>query len=140
MSRQKYIGIYSLRLFCKAEPRRALRLVKDGVDTLEEDVTEDVKPDARVSLNPAETRRAGAVDGCVVEVGAGDDESLAADGHVKVGQGGAARVGVAALRRVVRRARDLLVIGGGDVAGQVEEGGASVGDGGADAARGGVAA
>lgn len=126
---------FYLRLGGKSKTRAALRLVEDSVDTLKEDVTEDRHANTIVGLD---TAVASATAGrSKVDVAARDDESLAADSDVEVGQRGAAREDVAALGAAVRRAGDLGVVGLDGGVGDEEEGGASVGDGSADAAGGG---
>jgi len=67
-----------------------------------------------------------------VDVAARDDEGLAVDGDVEVGQPGVAGEDVAALGAVVRGAGDGGVVVVDDVVGEQEQGGAGVGDGGAD--------
>ena len=94
---------------------------------LEEGVAVDGEPDARVALDAAEAGAAG--DGGVLDVGSGHDGLVAADAQGDAGEGGRARVGVAALGAVVFGARDLGVVGTHDGAGQVEQRGAGVGDG-----------
>ena len=126
-------------MLSKAETGRALGLVEDGEDALEEDVAEDGQADAGVGLDAAEARRRAGGDGGVVDVGAGNGEGLAADADGEGGQGGAASEGVAALGAIVAGAADALVVSSDGGGGQVHEGGAGVSDGGADAARGAVA-
>jgi hypothetical protein len=123
-----------LSLRREAEARAALRLVEDGVDGLEEDVAEDGESQALVGLDASEAL--GAASGGEVDVAARDDEGLAVDGDVEVGQLGRAREDVAALVAVVRGAGDGRVVVVDDVVGEEHEGGAGVGDGGADGPQG----
>jgi len=57
---------------------------------------------------------------------------------VEIRERGGAVEDVATLRLVVGRALDLFVVGSDDGGGEVEQGGAGIGDGVADAARGAV--
>lgn len=126
---------------------------------LEEDVAVDGEADAGVGLDPAEagyfvtsrqhlsliprcdprgggfrsrsgglTRRAGR-NGRVVHEGARDDGAVGADAERDAGQGRGAGEDVAAVGGAVAGVGDLAVVGGDDVGGEVEEGGAGVGDG-----------
>lgn len=124
-----------LRLRRESKTRAGLSLVEDGVDTLKEDVTEDRQTDAVVGLDA--TIASAAAGRSKVDVAARDDESLATDGDVEVGEVGAAGEDVAALGAAVRRAGDLGVVGLDSGVGDEEEGGAGVSDGSADAASGG---
>ena len=116
----------SLSLVRESNPRRPLRLVENDKHALEEDIPQNIEPDPRVGLDAAETQPA--ADGRVSDVGAGHDERPAADDEGEVRQGGGAGVDVAALGVVVARAGDSVVVGRDNVLGQVEEGGARVGD------------
>lgn len=126
---------------------------------LEEDVAVDGEADAGVGLDAAEagylchitsaslsfpvrpkrggggrsrsgglTRRAGR-DGRVVHEGARDDGAVGADAERDAGQGRGAGEDVAAVGGAVAGVEDLAVVGGDDGGGEVEEGGAGVGDG-----------
>lgn len=127
----------NLRLSGKAQARRALGLIEDGVDGLEENITEDAEANASVGLNATEASLAARGQWCVRDVRAGHGEGLATDGDVEVRWVAAAGEGVASLLGVVR-ATGLGVVGLDDGGWQVEEGGTSIGDGGANAAGGGV--
>lgn len=122
----------NLSLRRETKTRAALCLVEDGVDGLEEDVAEDGELQAVVGLDAAEAL--GAAGGGEVDVAAGDDKGLAVDSDVEVGESGGAGEDVAALVAVVGGARDARVVGVDDVVGEEHEGGAGVGDGGADGA------
>ena len=128
-----------LRLLGETETGRALSLVEDGKDALEEDVAEDGEADAGVGLDAAEAGGRAGGDGSVVDVRAGNDEDGTADGDGEVGGGAAAGESVATLGAVVAGTGEGLVVGSDGGGGQVHEGGAGVSDGGADAARGAVA-
>lgn len=132
LPRQKPTNKNSKPAAREAKTRAALRLVKDGVNSLEENVAKDGELQAVVGLDAAEAL--GATRGREVDVATGDDEGLAVDGDVEVGQLGAAGEDVAALVAVVRGARDARVVVVDDVVGEEHERGAGVGDGGADGA------
>lgn len=113
--------------------------IEDDELALEEDVPEDVDADAGVGLDAAEAGRAARVGGGVVDVRARDGGVIAADGEGDGREGGATRVGVAALGLVVLGAGDAAVVGSDDGVVEEEQGGAGVGDGVADGAAGGAA-
>lgn len=113
--------------------------IEDNELALEEDVPEDVDADAGVGLEAAEAGRAARVGGGVVDVRARDGGVIAADGEGDGREGGATRVGVAALGLVVLGAGDAAVVGSDDGVVEEEQGGAGVGDGVADGAAGGAA-
>lgn len=119
-------------LSSKAESRCALTLIEDHEDALEEDVAKDCEADTSVSLDTTEA--SATRDRCVVDVGAWDGESLAADGNAEVWQGARAGDGVATLRWIVAGALDSLVVGLHGGCWEIHQRGTSVGDGGADVA------
>jgi hypothetical protein len=121
-----------LSLRRKSKTRAALGLVEDSVNSLEEDVAKDRELKTVVGLDTSEALSPAS--GSEVNVAAGDDESLAVDGDVEVGESGGAGEDVAALVAVVRCAGDARVVVVDDVVGEEEEGGAGIGDGGADGA------
>lgn len=123
-------------LLREAQSRRALGLVENSKDALEEDVAEDVEANAGVGLDAAEALRAR--DRRKVHVAARDRENLATDRDVEVGECGAAAEDVTTLCAVVGGAGNLLVVGGHDGRGQVEERGAGVGNRVTDAAGRGI--
>lgn len=127
-------------LFGEAESWRALRLVEDGVDGLQEDITEDVEADAGVGLETSEALAAAGRDWCVVDVRAWNDEGLAADLYVEVWQSGAAWEDVSTLGAAAGRTLNGAVVGLGGAGWNVKERSTSVSDGGAEAARGTVVA
>ena len=102
---------------------------------LEEDVTVDREPDARITLDTTKALRARRVGRRVVDVAAGHDGAVGADAERDAGQRGAAGKDVTTVRRRVGGAGHLAVVGGDDGGGEVEERGAGVGDG-VDAAAG----
>lgn len=101
--------------------------VEDDELALEEDVADDGEADAVVALDAAEALAARG--GRVVDVRAGHGALLAVDDEREGGQIGGAVEDVAAVVGAVLGARDLLVVGRDNVAGQVEQGGAGVSDG-----------
>lgn len=122
----------NLSLRGESKTRAALGLVEDGVDGLEEDVAKDAELNAVVGLDASEAL--GAAGRGVVDVAAGDGEGLAVDCDVEVGELGGAREDVATLVVVVRCAGDGRVVVVDGLVGEEKEGGASVGDGGANRA------
>lgn len=124
----------------EADSWRAAAVVKDSVDGLQENITEDVEADASVGLDASEAARATGRDRGVVDVFAWNGEGLAANGHVEVWWGAAAWEGVSALRAVEAGALDLAVVRLHCAAWEVEERSASVSNRGAEAAGGCVAA
>ena len=95
---------------------------------LEEDVSKDAEADPVVRLDASEARRAARLHRRVVDVLAGDAELYAVEGEAKVWGRGRAREDVSAVGRAVGSAGDLCVVGFDDGGGQVQEGGARVGD------------
>lgn len=115
----------------ETEPGATGALVKDGKDSLEEDVTEDGKTDASVALNTTETLAV--ADGCVVNVRAWDDKGAGADLDGEVGKGSRAGNNVTTLVVVKGSARHLAVVGSDDRRWEVQKSGTGVSDGGANA-------
>lgn len=126
-------------MLSEAESWRASALVEDNVHGLEEDVTEDGEANTRVRLDTAEAGRASVVGWGVVDVAAWNGEGGASDGDNKVRERGGAREDVATVRLAVGGSVDVRVVRGDGGVWEVHEGGAGVGNGGANAAAGGVA-
>jgi hypothetical protein len=124
----------SLSLRRESKARAALRLVEDGVNSLEENIAKDREAQTLVRLNASEAL--GTTSRSKVNVTARNDESLAVDSDVEVGQLGGAREDVAALVAVVRGAGDGRVVVVDDIIGEEHEGGAGVGDRRADGSQG----
>ncbi len=122
----------------EAQTRRASRLVEDRVDGAEEYIAEDVEADAGIGLNATEALAAARRERSVGNFRAWDSESLAADGYVEVWGAAAAGEDVATLVVVVAGTGDLGVVGLDYGRWEVEERSASVGNGGTDAAGGGI--
>lgn len=100
--------------------------VEDNVLALQEDVTEDGEAQARVALDTAEAGGAAALEGSIVDQGAGNNGVVAANCNSEVGELSAARDGVATGGGVLLSAGDLAVVVGDNVVGEEQEGGASV--------------
>lgn len=116
-------------LLRETEARAAGGNVVDNVLALEEDVAEDVEPDARVVLDTAEAGAGAGGDGGVVDVLARHGLSDTADGDGEGGQGSTAREDVATLGVVVLSAADLGVVSLDDGRVNVDQSCASVDDG-----------
>lgn len=115
------------RLLSPAQARGLGAGIEDDILALEEDVADDGETDAGV---PLDTTEAGAAArGRVVDVVTGDGALGVANDEGEAGQVGGAGEDVAAVAGAVLRVLHLLVVGADDVLGQVEESGASVGDG-----------
>ena len=119
---------------CKAKSWRAAAVIEDSVDSLQENITEDVEADASVSLDTSEASRASGSDWRVVDVLAWNGEGLAANGYVEVWWGGRAWEGVSTLRLVKAGTLNLAVVRLDSAGWEVEERSASVSNGGAEAA------
>lgn len=124
-----------LRLRRKSKTRRALRLIENSVNGLQENVTKDREFNSVVGLNTTVARAA--TGRSKVDVATRNGKSLAANGDVEVRQSSAAREHVAALGVAVRGTGDFGVVGFDGGVGDEQESGAGVGDGAADAAGGG---
>jgi hypothetical protein len=124
----------NLSLRRESETRAALRLIEDGVNSLEENVSKDREAQSLVRLDAS--KALGTTSRSKVNVAARDDERLAVDGDVEVGQLCGAREDVAALVAVVRRAADGRVVVVDNIVGEEHKSGAGVGDGGADGPQG----
>jgi hypothetical protein len=98
-----------LRLRRKPKPRRALRLIKDRINTLQKYISKDRHSDPIIRLNPTVARTP--IDRCEVDVATRDDKHLPADVDIEIRQAGTAREHISALRAIVLRARDFRVIG-----------------------------
>jgi hypothetical protein len=124
-----------LRLRCKPKARRALSLIEDSVNALQEDISENRETNAIVRLNAtiarAATRRS------KVDVATRNDKRLTANGNVEVRQSGAAGENVSTLRVAVRGTGDLGVVSFDISVRDEQESGAGVCDGAADVAAGG---
>lgn len=118
----------------KAESWRASGLVKNDELGLEENITKNGEANASVWLDTTEASLAALVDWGVVDVLARDGQGLAADHDVEIWDGSAAWEGVSTLLLVQLGAGDLLVVGVRNLGWEVEESGASVGNGAADVA------
>lgn len=116
-------------LLRETEARAAGGNIVDNVLALEEDVAEDVEPDARVVLDTAEAGAGAGGDGGVVDVLAGHGLSDTADGDGEGRQGSTAREDVATLGVVVLSAADFGVVGLDDGSVNVDQSCASVDDG-----------
>lgn len=113
----------------KPQPRPSRRIIKHHKLRLEEDIPKDRLADPAVALQAPEAAP-GFGRGGVVHVIARRDRVVRLDAEREVRQGRGAGEDVAAVGLAVGGARDLGVVGGDDVVGQEEEGGARVGDGG----------
>lgn len=96
---------WTLRLSGESKSRRALRLIENSKDALQEDIAKDREADAGVSLDATEADRAG--ERRVADVAARNGEGVATNLHVEVRQVIAAVEDIATLQAVVGRARDL---------------------------------
>ncbi len=102
--------------------------VEDDKGSLERNITEDVDADGAAVLETTEAGRAAFRDRAVVDVGSGDGDARTADAEGKAGEGARAGEDVTAIRVAVGRSGDLLVVGLDDAEGEVEQGGAGIGD------------
>ena len=126
-------------LSCEAESRGAATVIKDGVDSLQEDVTEDVEANASVGLNSTEAAGSRVVDRRVVDICAWNGKSLTTDRNIEIWQTGLAVEDVSTLRLIDLRTRNLAVVRRCYIGWEVKQGSASVCDGGSDATGGGIA-
>lgn len=113
----------------KPQPRSPRLIIKHHKLRLQKDIPEDRLADPAVTLQSPEAAP-GLGRGGVVHVIARGDGVVGLDAEREVGEGGGAGEDVAAVGLTVGGAGDLGVVGGDDVVGQEEEGGARVGDGG----------
>lgn len=112
----------------ETQARGGGRSIKDNKGSLEGNITKDVDTDTRAALETTEAAGGAGGDGTKVEVVTGDNDAGGADTKSEVGQGPAAGEDVAAGRGAVGGARDLGPVGADDGGGEVEQGGAGVGD------------
>jgi hypothetical protein len=124
-----------LRLRRKPKTRRALSLIKDSINALQEDIAENRHTNAIVRLDS--TVAGAAARRSKVDVATRNDESPTTDDDAEVGQSGAARENVSAVVAAVRGTADFGVVSFDVGVGNEQESGAGVGDGGADVAAGG---
>lgn len=113
----------------KPQPRSPRRIIKYHKLRLQKHIPKDRLPDPAITLQAPEAAP-GFRRGRVVHVIARRDRVVGLDAEREVGQGGGAGEDVAAVGLAVGGAGDLGVVGGDDVVGKEEEGGARVGDGG----------
>ena len=102
--------------------------VEDDESSLERNIAEDVDADGAAVLETTEAGRAALGDRAVVDVRSGDGDARAADAESEAGEGARAGEDIAAISIAVGRTGNLLVVGLDDAEGEVEQGGAGIGN------------
>lgn len=107
---------------------RGAGAIEDNESSLESNITENVDANAGAGLQTTEASGAAISDGTVVHVGGRNSNASRANTEGEGGEGSRAGEDVATVGRAAGRSRDLGVVGSDDGGGEVEKGGAGIGD------------